>query len=279
MFHIHVLRIKCERQRQGDMFRNTGEPVSIITQSFQAKPTADVGRGSNWHIGNVDLVDGGGIAFAMGRTQAVKSPQFDSVTHDFLEEDALRAPFTLGVFDLETQACGVIRKANVSQSANEIASKLERLLNAAPFAAQSNSVIVVEPIPDSVRFLDAIRRSRAVIRFGFTVSAPNPQDPNRLIQGPAKEFTQEVRGDKTKIETSGDDLDKEVIEDVTNAVASDGEQAFATVRPGEGGPPKRINLSGNPVAEQVDPDGSTSVFAAILNATKQSYKRIRGQVK
>jgi hypothetical protein len=276
VFHIHVLRVKCEGLPQGDFLRASSDPALIIERSIQAKPTAIVGRGSEWHIGNVKELDEGGTAFAMGRTQAVTTPQFDEATHDFVEEEAMRAPFTFGVFDPELQVCGVIRKAGVSQSTSEIAGKLATLLNAAPFAREANSVIVVEPIPDPIQFMQAIRSARAVLRFSFTVSRPNPLDVDRLIQGPAKEFTQKIAGEKTKVETEGDDLDRDAIEDVSQAVAADGEQAAATIRPKEGGPPQRIHLSGNPVTERVEPSPNTSVLAAVLEGARRGYRRVRG---
>jgi len=279
LFNIHILRVKCEGLPQGDLLRETSNPISIIRRSFEARPTADVGRGSEWHIGNVEDVNSEGIAFAMGRTQAVTTPQFDEATHNFLEEEAMRAPFTLGVFDLATQACGIIRKSGVSQNTTEISAKLARLLNSAPFARDSNSVIVVEPIPDPINFIEAIRNALAVTRFSFTVSRPNPQDVNRLIQGPAKEFTEKVGGDKAKVEVEGLDLDKELIEDVTKAVAADGEQATANVRLDDGGPPKRIYLSGSPVIERVDPEPNSSVFEAMLHSTRRAYERVRGLPK
>ena len=165
MFNIHILRVKCEGLPQGDFLREASDPTKVIVRSFQARPTADVGRGSEWHIGNVEELKSGGIAFAMGRTQAVTTPQFDEATHNFLEEEAMRAPFTLGVYDEQTQACGIIRKSGVSQSSSEIAGKLARLLNAAPFAREANCVIVVEPIPDPINFLQAIRSALSVTRF------------------------------------------------------------------------------------------------------------------
>jgi hypothetical protein len=277
MFHIHVLRIKCEGLPQGDFLRSSSDPVSIITRSIKAKPTADVGRGSDWHIGNVKELDEGGLSFAMGRTQAVTSPQFDESTHDFVEEEAMRAPFTFGVFDPELQVCGVIRKAGVSQSTNEIAGKLSKLLNAAPFAREANAVIVVEAIPDPINFMQAIRSAQAVLRFSFTVARPNPIDVDRLIQGPAKEFTEKVAGDRTRVETEGADLNKDAIEDVTNAVAADGEQAAATIRPKEGGPPKRVYLAGNPVTERVEPGPNSSVLSAVLEGARRGYRRVRNR--
>jgi len=276
MFHIHVLRVKCERLAQGDMLKSTDTPSRIIVRSIEKKPTADVGRGSKWHIGNVRRMDEGGVSFAMGRKQAVTVQQFDDDTHDFLEEEAMSAPFTLGVFDPDTQVCGVIRKSGVSQNTAEVARKLAALLNAAGYAHDANSEIVVEPMPDPEHFLQVIRRSKAVIRFSFTVSKPNPIDVDRLIQAPAKEFTDKVGGDRSKVETEGDELDKEVIEEVTNAVAADGEQAAATVRPKEGGPPRRVHLGGNPVIERIEPDPRSSALSAIFDGARSAYRRVRG---
>lgn len=276
MFHIHVLRVKCEGLPQGDFLRSSSSPPVIITRSIEAKPTADVGRGSEWHIGNVKKLEEGGISFAMGRTQAVTTQQFDEATHDFTEEETTRAPFTFGVFDPELQICGIIRKSGVSQNTNEIARKLQTLLNAAPFAREANSRIVVETIPDPINFMQAIRSAQSVIRFSFTVSRPNPMDVDRLIQGPAKEFTEKVDGEHTRVETEGANLDKETIEEVTNAVAADGEQAAATIRLKEGGPPKRVHLTGNPVTERVEPGASTSVLVAVLEGARRGYRRIRG---
>lgn len=279
MFYIHILRVKCELLPQGDFLRTAREPIEIITRSFEAKPTADVGRGSEWHVGNVERVKPDGIAFAMGRTVAVTSPKFDSVSHDFLEEEAMRAPFTIGVFDQRHQVCGIIRKSGISQSSTEIASKLQTLLNATPYAQESNSTIVVDPIQDPVSFLDAIRSAYAVTRFSFTASRPNPPDVNRLIQRPAEEFTQAAGGEKTTVEVEGDDLDREVIEEVAKAVAAVGETAAAFVRPESVGRGKKVHLGGNPVVEPVNPEENESLLTAILNQTREAYDRLRNSFR
>jgi len=213
----------------------------------------------------------------MGRTQAIKSPQFDTVNYNFLEEEAMRAPFTVGVFDKDTQSCGIIRKAGVSQNAEEISSKLQTLLNSASVAQEANSHIIVEPIPDPVGFVDAIRRADAVTRFSFTVTRPNPHDVDRLIQRPAEEFTEAAGGDRTKVEVEGEELNKDLIEDVAKAVAAVGETAAANIRPQGGGRTKRIYLSGNPVVESVNPGVANTIFAAILTSSREAYHRIRGR--
>lgn len=279
MFHIHVLRVKCEPLPQGDLLRATRDPVGVITRSIETKPTSQVGRGSEWHIGNVEIMKSGAIAFAMGRTQAVKSPQFDNISHDFMEEDALRAPFTIGIFDQETQACGIIRKPGVSQNTNEIAAKLEKLLNSAPFAHEANSTIVVDPIVDPVSFITAIRLADSVTRFRFSVSRPNPHDVDRLIQRPAEEFTQLAEGERAIVEVEGENLNKDIIEEVANSVAAVGEKAAADIRPTGSKRSKRVYLSGNPVVEPVEPSDSESIFSAILKTTRSAYDRVRNAAR
>ena len=176
VFFIHVLRIKCEPLEQADFLARPLDPVNVISQAIRAKPTADVGRKSEWHLGNVQLVPGDAIAFAMGRTAMVTSPRFDEATHDFLEEEVTRAPFTMGVFDQRHQTCGIIRKSGVSQSANEIASKLQTLLNSTPFPRESNSTIVVDPVRDPASFIEALQAASAVTRFSFYASRPRSEE-------------------------------------------------------------------------------------------------------
>lgn len=163
----------------------------------------------------------------------------------------------------------------MSQSSSEIASKLAALLNAATYARESNMRIVVDPILDPMGFLEAIRSAASVTRFSFTASRPNPADVNRLIQRPAEEFTQAAGGDRTRIEVEGENLDKDLIEDLTKAVAAVGETAAANVRPEEGARTKRVYLGGNAVVEPVEPGNSNTLLGAILNQTREAYDRIR----
>lgn len=275
MFFIHVLRVKCEPLEQADFLAKPMDPVNVISQATRAKPTADVGRRSEWHLGNVQSVPGDGIAFAMGRTAMVTSPRFDEKTHDFLEEEVTRAPFTMGVFDQRHQTCGVIRKTGVSQSANEIASKLETLLNSTPYPRESNVKIVIDPVRDPASFIEALKSASSVTRFSFYAARPNPHDVNRLIQRPAEEFTQAAGGVRTKVEVEGDDLDREVLTDLSQAVAAVGETASANVRPEPDSRTKRIHLSGNPVSEPVATDETRGLLVRMLEATREAYDRVR----
>jgi hypothetical protein len=278
MFFIHVLRIKCEPLAQADFLAAPMSSVDVISRSIRAKPTSQVGRGAEWHLGNVEVVEPDGIGFAMGRTAFVKSPQFDEKTHDFLEEEVTRAPFTVGVFDQRHQVCGVVRKSGVSQSASEVAGKLATLLNSVPFARETNSVIVVDPVRDPATFIEALRNAQAITRFSFYASRPNPHDVDRLIQRPAEEFTQAAGGERTKVEVEGEGLNTDVLEELAKAVAAVGEIAAASVRPEERARTKRIYLSGNAVTEPVSDDNKRGLFQRILESTREGYDRIRHSI-
>lgn len=274
MLYMHILRIKCEVQAQGNLLSERRNPSDVISESIRATPTAQVGRGSEWHVGNVESVDDG-IAFAMGRTALVTAPQFDQVAHSFREEEVERAPFTFGVFDPITQSCGVLRKGGVSQSAREIATKLGLLLNAAGLAAKANSYISVDPVPDPTNFLKSIGEAYAITRFIFTVSRPNPHDVNKLIQRPAQEFTLLTNGIMTKVEVDGDKLDQGVLQETTNAIAASGDYASADIRLNEGDRTKRIYLRGSPLLEPVEDAGTTGLFKNILDGARIAYARVR----
>ncbi|WP_156930275.1 hypothetical protein [Sphingomonas jaspsi] len=276
MVFIHVLRVKCEPLEQSDFLAKQLDSVEVISQAIKAKPTADVGRGSEWHLGNIQEIEKeDAVGFAMGRTAMVTSPRFDETTHDFLEEETKRAPFTLGIFDQRHQACGIIRKPGVSQNATEIAAKLQTLLNATRFPRESNAKIIVDPVRDPTSFIEALQTASAVTRFSFYASRPNPHDVNRLIQRPAEEFTQAAGGERTKVEVEGEDLDRQVLTDLSQAVAAVGETATANVRPEPCARTKRIHLAGNPVSEPVAIDDARGLLFRMLEATREAYDRVR----
>ncbi len=81
MLYMHLLRVKCESLPQSDLLRRFDSPVAVLASAFREKPTSEVGRNSEWHIGNVESVGLDAIGFAIGRTAAVTSPKFDAKSH------------------------------------------------------------------------------------------------------------------------------------------------------------------------------------------------------
>lgn len=279
LFWIHILRVRCEPLQQGGLFAVSRDPSSVITDALMATPTAQVGRRSEWHIGRPESLAHDGIGFQMGRVQAVTSPQWDTEDHSFFEAESQRAPYTVGVYDQRHQACGIIKKSGVSQSSTEIAIKLERLLNATSFPEAAGCRIVVDPIKDPAHFVEQIRSASQVTKFSFTATFDNPFDVENLIQRPAEKFNKIAGGERTKVEVEGEDLNKDVLEELARGVASTGDQAAASVRSEGARRTKRIYLRGSPLVEPVEPDPAKSPFQTILSATREAYDRIRNSIR
>lgn len=116
MSYIHLMRCKAEPLPQSDAFRKTKSSSLIVAESFLARPTAKVPRGAIWHIGNTTEISDGGIFFALGREAVMNTQKFNGNSREFEEIEQEQAPFTMGVFDIETQAAGV-REQELSQEA------------------------------------------------------------------------------------------------------------------------------------------------------------------
>lgn len=276
---LHIVRVRCEPLVQNDLFVKSRQPTLVITDAIKARPTAHVGRGSEWHIGTTEMIEGDGVSFQMGRVQAVTASQFDEVEHSFFEAQEERAPYTWAVYDQRNQCCGILKKSGVSLSATEVSSKLEILLNSTPFPYEAGFVVKVDPINDPQSFIEQIQSSAEVVKFSFTAEFENPFDVEELIQRPAERFNQAIGGAKTKVEVEGKDLNKEILEDLARAVASTGDDASASIREDRTGGRKRIHLRGTPLTEPVDTEATPSPLKAMLAATREAYDRIRNSIR
>jgi hypothetical protein len=276
MSFIHLLRCKAEPLPQFDAFRVTGVSSVVVADSFLARPTSKVPRGSIWHIGNAVEVPDAGIFFALGREAVVKSQQFNEGRREFEEVEQIQAPFTVGVYDMESQAAGILVRPGVSLSPREIATKVQYLLESAGFAEKHNMRIVVDPIPDPRGFIETLTSAFRITRFEFDFSLPNPPDDEKFVQRPLKEFGKKIGATEGRASLKGPALNAGDLVDLTRAVAAEGDQATANVERTEGSGVERIGLNLNPLKEAVEAQSHEGTAAAILRAVRRAYKRVRG---
>jgi len=211
---LHVFRIRGEHLDQANLFAEDRSPADVIADALMAMPAGEIGGGSEWHIAAAERFAGNAIFFQIGRVQQVNNPQYDDQSKKFYEAEGERAPYTSGVYDGETQACVIEKKSSVSGKAVEIGPKLEKLLNLPRFASDAAFQIVVDELRDPHAFIDQIRSAHRVTRFSFAAEFENAHDVGKLIHRPAERYNEIIRGEKTTVETRGDDLDKEVVEEV-----------------------------------------------------------------
>ena len=227
MSAIHLLRCKAEQLPQADAFTKDLTAIEVIESSLLERPTTSVRRGSIWHVGNATRGPEGSITFALGREAVLTAPQFDEKLKEFTEVEQKQAPFTVGVFDRDTQTVGVLIRPGVSLNAREVASKLEALLESTGIARRANRRISVDFIPDPTGFIESIRKCYRITRFEFSFTLPNPPDDDKYIQRPLKDFAQRAHATEGKASVKGESLDKNEVIDVATAVAASGDDATA----------------------------------------------------
>lgn len=276
MSSIHLLRCKAEPLPQVDAFRTTGTSSEVVADSFLARPTAKIPRGAIWHIGNTVEIAENGIFFALGREAVVKSQKFNEGLREFEEIEQIQAPFTVGVYDKETQAAGVLIRPGVSLSPREIAKKIEYLLETAGLAKHHNMKIVVDPIQDPRGFIDALEKAYRITRYEFEFSVPNPPDDEKYIQRPLKEYGKRIGAIEGKTSLKGPALDADDLVELTRAVAAEGDDANASVQMHPGSGIEKVGLNRNPLREPVEAEPHEGTGSAILRAVRRAYKRVRG---
>ncbi|CCA92626.1 hypothetical protein [Novosphingobium sp. PP1Y] len=273
---LHVFRIRCEHLPQADLFVENRAPQEVIFDAFEEHPVAQIGGGSEWHIAGTDKFSSAAIAFQIGRIQSVNTPKYDDAKQFFYDSEGERAPYVYGVFDGQTQACVIEKKSPISAKAEEVALKLEKLLNSVPFAADAGFRIVVDELRDPEGFIEQVKGAYKVTRFQFVAEFENPHDVQALIHGPAERYNKAIGGSRTTIETRGPDLDKELVEEVARSAASLGDTASATILEESDTKPKTIYLRGTPLLERIQfSEGIDEMKEKMLMALRSAYGRLR----
>lgn len=275
MAAIHLFRCKAELRKQIDAFAERMPSSDIVAQSFLERPTTRVPRGALWHIGNATETDDRAVFFALGREAVVRAQHFDEGRREFHEIEETQSPFTVGVYDRETQATGILVKPGVSLSAREVANKLQILLNSSGVAGRYNAEIIVDFIPDPEGFIDVLTKAYRITRFEFEFSPPNPPDDEALIQRPLKEFAARARATDGTAIVRGPALNAEELIPLTHALASTGDNATANVQMRENTPIVRRNLNTNALREPIEANLHESTSGALLRAVRRAYQHVR----
>lgn len=279
MTSVFLLRCKAEPRPQTDAFADAKPPADVLVESFLARPTARVPRGSVWHIGNTSRITGGAVFFALGREVIVKAHEFDNSLREFREIEQSQAPFTVGVFDPRTQVCGLLVRQGVSMNAREVAAKMQILLEKPGIAHRSNREIVVDFIPDPTGFISAIETSYRITRFEFEFSPPNPPGDNKYIRQPLKNFAERAGAEEGKVSVRGKSLNKEELALLAGDIAAAGDNATATLQPTKKSGLERRSLNVNPFREPVEADINEDTAKAILRATQNGFQSISRRPK
>lgn len=268
-----LFRVKMVRPRQSSFLHDDLPPRDIFLRAVLEKPSGELRKGFEWHIGNVQQFAEYTGYFAAGRTTLSTIEKFNPESGDFVEEELEESPYTHCVFDARIGFIGIAKKPNLSQTTKGIANRIEQLLSLAEIVRNNNILVEIRPIPDPDGFLSSLDSAFKVFSFSATFRGPNPFDADEHFQKPLSVYLSAADGQKGKTTISGEDLNRSVLREVTRSTAATGNEASARIQKAKRQKPMTINLKGDPIKRKYDEDEHTPEL--VLNDLTNQYSRVR----
>lgn len=268
-----LFRVKMVRPHQTSFLHDDLTPRDLFLRAVLEKPSGELRKGFHWHIGNVQMFGDFNGYFAAGRTTTSTVEKFDESSSNFVEEELEESPYTHCVFDASIGILGIAKKLNLSPTSKGVAARLEQLLSLARIIQNNDVVVEIRPIPDPGGFLKAIAGAFRVFSFSATFRGPNPFDADEHFQKPLSVYLSAADGIKGRTTISGDDLKREVLQEVTRSTAATGNEASARIQKSQRQKAITVNLRGDPVKRKYDEHDHQP--AVVLADLTEQYRRVR----
>ena len=265
-----LYRLKIVRSEERRLFqKNTEEPGSSILSAIQERPSLEIRR-ALWRIGNIDTTEPNTVCLAVGKITRKTSELYDESRGEFVNVPLDMALHTSVAIDLHLQVCAIAPKSTIGRQVRNIASNLERMLNASQRALTGRLEFKLSQLNEPAEFIELIRGASLVTSFHMTFGPPNPWDVDDQFHRPIERFAQEAGATSGKISVTGTDLSRETLVTLSQSAASSGEKVSANIQSEEESKPSIRRLSGNQATVEVT--DTTTIFDQI----RAAYRRIRG---
>lgn len=268
-----LFRVKFVRPRQSSFLHDNLTPKELLLACIQEKPSAELRQGYNWHIGNIQMFSQTTGYFAVGRTTTSTIEKFDSESGNFVEEELEESPYTHCVFDASIGFLGIAKKPNLSQTTKGIANRLEQLFSRTGVVLKNEVIVEVRPIPDPEGFIKLLNSAFRVFSFTASFRGPNPFDADEYFQKPLSVYLSSANGEKGKTTINGDDLNREVLQEVTRSTAATGNEASARIQKAARQKAITVNLKGDPLKRKYDEEDH--VPRQVLEDLTDLYRKVR----
>ncbi|MDD2659670.1 MAG: hypothetical protein PHY54_08325 [Methylococcales bacterium] len=268
-----LFRAKFIKPRQTSLLHTDLTPQDLFLQALIERPSGELRKGYIWHIGNIQYFSQTTGYFAVGRTTNSTIEKFDDSTGDFVKEELEESPYTHCVFDARIGFIGIARRASLAPTAKGIATSIEKLLSMSRVISENDISVEIAPIPDPEGFLLALASAYRVTRFSATFSGPNPFDADEHFQKPLSVYLSAANGEMGKAQIQGENLDRDVLQNVTRSTAATGNEASAKIMKSQSQKPITINLKGDPVKRSYDEE--EHIPKTVLADLTNLYHRVR----
>lgn len=268
-----LFRVKMVRPHQSSFLHDDLPPRDILLRAILEKPSGELRKGIEWHIGNIKMFSDYTGYFAAGRTTVSTIEKFNTESGDFVEEELEASPYTHCVFDARIGFVGIAKKPTLSQTTKGVANRVEQLLSLARIVRNNDILVEIRPIPDPDGFLSSIDSAFKVFSFSATFRGPNPFDADEHFQKPLSVYLSAADGLKGKTTIYGEDLNRTVLSEVTRSTAATGNEASARIQKTKRQKAMTINLKGDPIKRKYDED--EHIPEAVLADLTNQYNRVR----
>ena len=277
---FYLYRLKIERTSDPTLFDDLDrKPGEIILSAIKEKPSQEIRRGQTWHIGNIQKVEDETVFFALGKVTKATHQFYDEKKRNFSEEALDEAPHTYVAIDLNLQVCAIAKRSKISPNVEAISHNLEKLLNASKEAKTCKLAFTLSDIPDPDEFLQLIRTAERITEFEISLSPPNPWDVDTQFHGPMEELVKAAEAEAGKCSVKGNDLNTNVIEDLTRSAASSGNKAKARIQSSKDAKPALKRLEGNQATVSADELVTDEDKQGLLSSIREMYRKVRGKDK
>jgi hypothetical protein len=268
-----LFRAKFIKPSQMSLLNKELTPRDMFLQALKDRPSKELRAGYIWHVGNIEYFSEGTGYFAVGRTTNSTIEKFDDLTGNFIEEELEESPYTHCVFNADIGFIGIARKASLAPTAKGVALRIGQLLSSTRVIIENNISVEIAPIPDPEGFLRALDTAYRVMRFVATFRGPNPFDADEHFQKPLSVYLSAANGEKGKAQIQGDDLNREVLQEVTRSTAATGNEASARIIKKNTQKAINISLKGDPIKRGYNEDEHKP--EVVLADLTSLYHRVR----
>ncbi len=270
---FNIYRVKIIKPQEPELFPEDKERKDLFLDAINEKKSIELRRGNRWHIGNIKYFDNYQGYFAVGRTTKSINEKYDEDKGEFLEEQYETSPYTHVLFDSNIGVIAIGKKTRLSPTVGGIAKRISSIMNMSNAIKSRGHLISIDYIPDPTDFLSSLRSAYAIKTYTISFSRPNPFDAEEYFQKPMENILQEAAGDKGTAKISGEQLDPDVLVELSKSAAATGNDAKAYVQTTVKKRPTLKYLKGNPAKFSIDENDASEKKA--LDEALRLYQEIR----
>jgi len=271
--HIYLFRVKFIQSQAPALDFESISPQEMFVKAIMEKPIIETREGYSWRIGNVKNVNNQFGSFAVGRTMVTAIPHYDNESKDFTEEVSQTDPFTTVYFDTTLGLLGIKRNYQLSPTESSVANRIEELFAATHSVINTFYYVEVDSVKDPISFINKLRTAYAIKRFTVTFGGPNPFDADEHFHKPMSIYLQSAHGKDGKTTIDGENLNQDVLIQITQSVASTGNNAIARLQTASDEKVMSVSLRDNPAKIVISPDLTDE--SEIHNKILAEYTKIR----